>query len=527
MGTSTKMTVEDLKRLQGLLELGMHENRLVQTLVDTLDSEPEALLPHAIGLVSYVSFLLTKVDRDAFAQRVLLACLAWAIESEQEEEQGPTLIENISYILRKNGLNLDAEEIRRRAIERDYGDTDSWVFVTKPRPPAASQEDMRGLDVGIRAGVSSRLPLTTFEGWLKRLDPGVLNEAGRALMKEVFSRFGSLPSIEQYIQKTERLIDIGVRFSQNVLDDLVTLRRQLDAGMRVEPRRHRRYAGGDGRLPRSCYSSVCSDAQGSDGGSLNRELMEYVHPAFPGLVFVGDSSDPRCTELLARRGIGVRPGYCALCVFIFAPEDGERRRVFNEVYSQTLEQSGGPDLQARFMIVESYVDYVEIDNVIDLRLPETQEWFFRHFKSGDGVHLSKPNGEQITDFCDMLPTLMHPELGGCDATHGIGSWMRTNDRVNALIYPSARSDAQTSLLDGRLVGFSGWNMVDYRGADDIASTEVVVDHEPWDDFHQLAKVFNRPEAVLHRARPGSPDEGSWIVRGVQTRYDHLYTRILG
>jgi hypothetical protein len=522
VNASTKMTVEDLKMLISMLEMDMWENRRVQSLLDTLDSEPEELLPHAMGLVAYVSFLLTKVDRNSFALRTLLACLAWCIESGVDDEHGPTLIENIKYILKRDGLDLDDGEIRQRAIERDYGNSESWVHRFKSDSPSIPQE----LHIGIGAGVSSKLPLTTFNGWLKRLDPGVLNASGRALMREVFSRFDGSSSPEQHIQETERLVSLGVRYPQRAQDEIIGLRQLLDAGVEVQIRRHRRYAGGDGRLPRSCYSAVCSNAEGDDGGTLNRELMEYVHPCIPGTIFVGDSSDSGIKEILDQQGIGMRPGYCALCVFIFAPEDSEDRKVFNAVYSQTLEHSGGPDTQVHLIIIETRVDPVEIDNVLDLRLPETQAWFFNRFKCGDGVHLRKPNGEQISNFCDMLPTLMHPELGGCDTTHGIGSWMRTSP-VNALIYPSARSDAEILIRDGQLVGFSGWNMVDYRGAAEIASGEIVEDYAPWSDFNQLGMIFNRPEVSLYKAPTGSSDEGSWVVRGIQARYDYLYQQIIG
>jgi hypothetical protein len=359
------------------------------------------------------------------------------------------------------------------------------------------------------------------------MDPSVLNASGRALMSEVFSRFaGEFSSPIEYINETQRLTSLGVQYPQRAKDEISQLQGLLDAGVKVQLRRHRRFAGGDGRLPRSCYSSmICSNKEGDDGGTLSRELMEYVNPCIPGLIFVGDSSDPNVNQILRNQGIGVLPGYCAVCVFIFAPEDGKEREVFNAVYSQTLEHSGGPAAPVRLNILEVQVDYVEIDKVIDLRLPDTQAWFLNHFKNGDGVHLIKPNGPAITTFCEMLPTLMHPELGGCDTTHGIGSWMRTSP-VNALIYPSARSDVNIAVRDGALVGFRGWNILDYRGVD-VASGEIVLDDDPWQDFHYLSSIFNRPEPVLRRAATGSPEAGSWSVSRVQLRYDGLYRQIAG
>jgi hypothetical protein len=40
-------------------------------------------------------------------------------------------------------------------------------------------------------------------------------------------------------------------------------------------------------------------------------------------------------------------------------------------------------------------------------------------------------------------------------------------------------------------------------------------------------IFNRPEVVLYKAPTGSSDEGSWVVRGIQARYNDLYRQILG
>jgi hypothetical protein len=303
---STIMTVEDLQLLISMLEHGMWDNGQGQSLLDTLDSDPRLLLPHAIGLVVYAAFLLMKVDRDAFGRRALLSALAWCIESGHEHEHGPTLIENIKHISKRSGQSLDSEEIRRLAINRNYGKDASWVF--------RSDSSHMGLDnaranlaQGLLGGVTSRLPLTTFKGWLKRLDPQVLNTSGRALMREVFSRFGGeFSSPEDYLKNTERLLKLGVRLPSRAIEEVSNLRRMLEAGVEVQLRRHRRYAGSDGRLPRGCYSSVCSDALGTDEGTLNRELMEYVHPCIPGAIFVGDSSDTRMNDVLGHP-VGVLP----------------------------------------------------------------------------------------------------------------------------------------------------------------------------------------------------------------------------
>jgi hypothetical protein len=511
------MTADDLNLLVSTLEVGMWDNRLVDSLLVTLDSKPEMLLPHLIGRVGQAAFLLNRVGRAPFALRALFACLAWAIKNNAESEQGPTLITNIEYVLKREGLDLNKDEIRRRAISGEYGDAESWVLRWTPTPSGQAS-------TGIAAAVRSKLPLTTFRGWLKHHEPDVQNAALQSLLGEVFSRFGGEQSRpEEYLEKTERLISCGVRLPQAALNELGQLRELLNEGIQVKMRRHRRYSGGDGRLPRSCYSAVCSDPNGDDGGTLNRELMAYVHPCVPGTVFVGDSSDARMNAVLGDQ-VGVVPGYCAVYVFLFPPEDPSEREVFNKVYAKTLSFSGGPDAPYHVHVLETRVDPVEIDNVIDLRLPETQAWFFERFRLGDGVHLSKPHGDGITNFHGMLPTLKHPELGGCAVTHGVGSWLRTS-HVNALIFPSARSDTTVTMREGQLAGFRGWNMVDYRRAAEIASGEAVVDPDRWYAFGELDKTYGLPSGTLELAPAGSAESGSWTVRGVQTRYDSLYQQL--
>jgi len=407
-----KATPYDIERLIRMLEMGMWDNNLIQSLLDTLDSEPEVFLPNAIGFVNYAAFLLMKVGRHPFGRRMLLASLAWCIESEYESEYGAALVQNIKEISLSEGMELEEEEIRKLAIKRHYGKAESWVTLLDTSDRCLDRNDRyQGSDsFGVIAGVSSKLPLTTFKGWLKRLDPEVLNASGRSLMKEVFSRFGSdFSSPEESLMEAERLLHCGVGLPQKVIQKIDELRHLIDKGLRIVIRRHRRFAGGDGRLPRSCYSSVCLDSQGDDGGTLNRELMAYSHPAIPGGVFVGDSTDTRLNSVLGHP-VGVLPGYCALYVLLAAPERNVDKNIFNAVYRETLEHNGGLGAQRYLFIIETRVDYVEIENVIDLRLPSTQKWFLDHFRNGDGAHLIKPNGQKNCDFTSMLPTLMHPEL---------------------------------------------------------------------------------------------------------------------
>ena len=168
-------------------------------------------------------------------------------------------------------------------------------------------------------------------------------------------------------------------------------------------RRHRRYAGDDGLLPRNCYSSVSKDAAGDDGGTLTRELLAYVDRRIPGTVFVGDSTDERLNALLSN-SVKVVPGYCATYVLLFEPQDPDEKTTFHKVYRELLaEERGAPDQPIHAFAFETRVDECTIENVIDLRWPNVQQWFFDQFKDGDGVFLTKKGGT-VREFYDLLPT---------------------------------------------------------------------------------------------------------------------------
>lgn len=283
-------------------------------------------------------------------------------------------------------------------------------------------------------------------------------------------------------------------------------------------RRHRRYAGDDGLLPRNCYSSVSKDAAGDDGGTLTRELLAYVDRRIPGTVFVGDSTDERLNALLSN-SVKVVPGYCTTYVLLFEPQDPDEKTTFHKVYRELLaEERGAPDQPIHAFAFETRVDECTIENVIDLRWPNVQQWFFDQFKDGDGVFLTKKGGT-VREFYDLLPTLMHPSLGGTNVSLAIGSWMRSSG-VNGLVFPSARSNTSVSMYAGvELLDWNGWNFLDYRTARNLPATEITTSDGGWPDFVQ-------PGAQLATA---TDDDhwGSWKVVGIQDQYDTLKNAIEG
>jgi hypothetical protein len=519
-GDGRLITVEEIALLSRSLEFGMSDNRLLGLLFEQLDVNSDALLPQELPLLTQTAFFLWKSGRTDFAQRLLFTCLAWYSHHSTETSDAQTIAENLRYMLAKEGRPLTIEQIEQQARTGRFGHATSWRLdisgldslpVTEVSGGGTVLEERTRFTAGLTPMIHAKMPVQTFHGWLKRFDPEVLNRIGKIVLRNVFPLFGEMAP-EHYVSQTRSLIESGVRLSPEDLAELSTIENLLKEGVPVKLRRHRRYAGGDGLLPRNCYSSVSKDAAGDDGGTLSRELLAYVDLRIPGTVFVGDSTDDLLSALLGNP-VKVLPGYCAIFVLLFEPQDLDEKSVFRKVYSELLaEEVAAPDQLVHAFAFETRVDECKVENVIDLRWPNVQQWFFDQFKDGDGVFLTKKGGT-AREFYDMLPTLMHPTLGGTNVTHAIGSWMRSSG-VNGLVFPSARSNTSISMWAGaELLDWKGWNFLDYRTAMNLPATEITTSEGGWHDFLQ-------PGAQLTVATNGD-HWGSWKVVGVQDRYDVL------
>jgi hypothetical protein len=158
------------------------------------------------------------------------------------------------------------------------------------------------------------------------------------------------------------------------------------------------------------------------------------------------------------------------------------------------------------------VETVSIEATVDLRQPHVQEWFFGCFGSGDAFHLVSPH-RRVRTFVEMLPTLMDPQHGGNDTTKAIGVWLSQNGG-NALVYPSARSNAATWWEDGALASWYGFCLLDLRDtAGRLPADEIVFIADPW-DLSERAGFDLR--LVL-----GGPHNGSWWVQGPQQHLEAM------
>jgi hypothetical protein len=247
-------------------------------------------------------------------------------------------------------------------------------------------------------------------------------------------------------------------------------------------------------------------------------LQAYVDPALVGDVKIVDLADPRCQELREHftqkyRGIGD----LSICLaVIFSTRKGTplevRLRYLNlgnmKINSTEIETV----IQDEFFL-PTETKKVVVPSVIDLRLPETQQWLSDSVREGiPGVkYRYGPDDNFISDslildgswedkarplqpgelerlpqaedgrvglygarggtsdidlpdgFAGILALLMFPFRGGSPITDAIGSWFR-HLGAGAVIFPSARSDPFCLVENGRLSDFAGWNFLDYQDA---------------------------------------------------------------
>jgi hypothetical protein len=195
----------------------------------------------------------------------------------------------------------------------------------------------------------------------------------------------------------------------------------------------------------------------------------------------------------------------------------ERRRLFRK---PTIESAGQLVCSLPLSVQE-----VEIRGVVDLRMPDTQAWFFEQFVSleqdiGLRGHLDAQTSTEVAtfkyhkprDFIDLLPTLVMPGIGGSTFHQGVGAWLRSN-QVAGLVFPSARSDVYLKLLSEegadqrrRLTfEFSGWNFVDYRDSGPA----------DWDPLfgHLQSWVLAQKAGIEVRRHEG--DGWGWEIIGAQ------------
>ena len=109
-----------LRAMIPVLEAGVWDEQQMVNLIDALDNRPDTILPHCIGLSSYVAFLCTKIDRADLASRILYATLTWELANNRATDDIALSIKNIEQVEELLGHPRSPDLIRRTALDRSY-----------------------------------------------------------------------------------------------------------------------------------------------------------------------------------------------------------------------------------------------------------------------------------------------------------------------------------------------------------------------------------------------------------------------
>jgi hypothetical protein len=335
------------------------------------------------------------------------------------------------------------------------------------------------------------VPLTSFHGWRKQIEPSALDSLQRLALETLFPGFA--PPDPEAVNRSVRQARRASMATRVI-------------GEYVNPRRY----AGDWTLSRGRYFTVAKDSSGLDYGTLLAELAAYY-------------------ELEA--------GPATLDEF-FSAEKAAEERVEYHPHQIVVRLGGTPGSSAALaklgtetVCIPYRVEQSMIDDVLDLRIPEAQEWLWMRFRDINRVAYKDLGTRPSTDastfqpdsFFAMLPTLMSSERGGNHVTQIIGVWLRQH-HVAGLIYPTARKAAGVAWRNGKMTGFAGWDLVDYRGAADVFLDNTLVLGSPWiEQFSPDYKVQREEDSQTWQVTPprGYFQRSDGVVRDhdLRARFD--------
>ena len=275
-------------------------------------------------------------------------------------------------------------------------------------------------------------PTSTFRSFVKQVKPSALSTPERNFLNAAFGGFLA-----------------GVKPAGHVHALLAS----ITPNAYHENRLPRRYDG-DRTLPHGRYYTVCKDAAGDDGGALGRELKFYKDARIAEAHI--EVYDPVVT---AQRDMIDRLGMDA--------------SVRERIVINLLPFAQPPNAAAPLGIHMSLpVEIQELcaENILDLRRPDALDWLFRTIPklniilNDEGSRQSCfPHRKELTTFAELLPSMIDQQRGGGNFDKIVGLYLRQIG-VSGLVFPSARNDAFTGVVNGESQDFHGWSFVDYRNA---------------------------------------------------------------
>ena len=349
--------------------------------------------------------------------------------------------------------------------------------------------------------------------FLKQIRIDDLCSIGRAAMDFCFDGFSkSLSPDSQYVREGKKVF--AKRFGKLGVEGIPDLSLM------------RRYSG-DHTLGRARYFSVCKDSNGNDDGTLMRELSAYRDPTKSGLITVLDPTVPSNKRLVPQV---LREDTSKRLLLLFPPVGG-KAHPFAARFSE--------EPKPLYVNLPVRVIETEIENVVDLRCPDTAEWFAKSLsqltmsdffpnQSLEPIPMF-PFKPALNSFGDLLPTLLTQSTGGGRGElQSAGLWLRKLG-VSGVVFPSSRSDCKVSVKKGKIKSWSGFCFVDYR---DSRSPEIQMNVDfsiGWpekvqmrpDDFKETNDPIVYDTVTTHFKNRGDR-KGSWSVQGIEVRRTAMY-----
>lgn len=314
-----------------------------------------------------------------------------------------------------------------------------------------------------RKRINERVPLLTFSGGLRRVDPENQEQLAATVLGAAFPRFGGL-------------------------SETIT-------GIPNHARPNRRYAGGSD-LPRGRYFAL-TGSDGGDGGTIANELCAYCDLGGTGQVEIDDVAfptwlssvnDETFRSLYVREQSPTKDRYVVIFfhrrptplsleeladqsdsyLMRLIRSEREKKGRFQEFilgacHSAIFPLSDGSQLEVNGVFVYYETLDTSIERVLDLRTKDAQDWLVE-LVSSDVLNL----GMKLEHgFFSLLPFLIGEQLRGDIVTDRIGRYLRAIG-AGGLVFPSARCDCRLLIRDGVLEDHAHWNLVDYRDSPTIA-----------------------------------------------------------
>lgn len=328
------------------------------------------------------------------------------------------------------------------------------------------------------------VPFSTFDGWTKQIVTSDLSALAEAAVARTFPWFFDLS-----IPKESMLARIPAQ-------------RAAGRAWRFSGQRLRRFAG-DHALPRSRYYTLSRDEAGHDQRTLVREMLAYSHIARTGAFQLLDTADSTAPERMRTLGFTDMPtGPALLLLFGDGSAIGMTRLSFDLGLPPSLYR-----VQLPVRVVRQ-----KIDRVVDLREPNTANWFAQTVSRAvltvkspamKEPHYFRcwPRRPPLQHFGQLLPAMLSQELGGGALSVAAGILLRRAG-ANALIFPSARSDSSIDVKNGDWRNARGWNLVDYRDAPPPKPMVVVDVDAAWPSDVGLGCGLDLVQNLRPRKLPG-------------------------